>query len=147
MGKNPYRLSHRIRPLIHAQGIAHGAGCHHTANRRHRPGHVAETGFHAGTGRLLRPPLSKPQMPQGGRKSAFLWQDEPDELHHPVRHRRPHLLPHRAIPRPLLRLHREPAHRHIHLPAAGAVLQMVARQTQARSPGILLAPMDLDRHQ
>ena len=65
------------------------------------------------------------KVQQRRRKPAFLWQNELDELYHPVHHRSAHLFPDRSLSGSVLRIYGQPADWVRHFPAASEVLQMV----------------------
>lgn len=69
----------------------------------------------------------------------FLWKNELDKLHLPIRHRGLHLLSVRFVSCPSLRIYGEPTDRYFYIPVASEVLQMAAVSAQARSVRVYLA--------
>ena len=101
--------------------------------------HVAEAGFYAGLGRFVHPALPAQEVQCRRCRSALLRQDEPYELPLPIRHRGLRLFPVRPLPCPSVRIYGQPVGRDSGVPAAGAVLQMVAGEAQTGAAGIYLA--------
>ena len=119
MDDGPRSSRDSFRSPLHPEGTGDADPGHSRPVRRHGSRHVAETGFH----------------PRGP--------DEPDQLHLPVRNRSADIFPHRPQPRPVLRIHAQPAHRRSRIPAAGAAEQMVAVTPQTRPSGDIVAQVDL----
>ena len=134
MEQNVLNLDFRAVPLRRslcsapcAERANHGQRrCYRAAERGDGVRYVSEAGVHRRIGISLRPALSGRTVQADGRRTALLREDELDELYHAIHHRGYHLFPLRALPCAALRIYAEPAGRYLYLPAASAILQMVA---------------------
>ena len=129
LGKNTDCLRHRVCSLIYVEGAYHAEQCNHTANGRDCIRYVAKIGLYSGPDSVLHTSLSKQEIQKLHRQPAFLWQDEPHQLYHPIHSRSYYLFPLRLLSCPLLRICNQPADWILHIPAASEVLPMVVVQT------------------
>lgn len=144
MDDGPRSSRDSFRSPLHPEGTGDADPGHSRPVRRHGSRHVAETGFHPRAGIRLRALVQiQRQVPQDSFRPALVWPHEPDQLHLPVSGRRIDLFPHRPQPRPVLRIHGQPAHRRSRIPAAGAAEQMVAVTPQTGPSGDIVAQVDL----